>query len=105
MNHHTEWTEAKKRLIQAVSFLGFPQEFGQVMARQLGSPEAIDRITSYVYQAKSGTEEMLVDGMLAICAEISTWREKKAGREAQEKYNAYLLGRRQNTYKAEFEVG
>ena len=37
---------------------------------------------------------MLVDGMLAICEEISTWREKKASREAQEKYNAYLFGRR-----------
>ena len=94
MNHHTEWTEAKKRLIQAVSFLGFPQEFGEVMAWQLGSPEAIEWITSYVYQAKPGTEEMLVDEMLAICEEISTWREKKASRDAQEKYNAYLFDRR-----------
>ena len=31
---------------------------------------------------------------LAICEEISTWREKKVGREAQEKYNAYLFDRR-----------
>ena len=46
-----------------------------------------------------------VSSFLAICAEISTLREKKADREAQEKYNAYLFGRRQNTYKAEFEVG
>lgn len=46
MNHHTEWTEAKNRLIQAVAFLGFPQEFGEVMARQLGSPKAIDRMVS-----------------------------------------------------------
>lgn len=94
MNYHTEWTKAKNRLIQAVSSLGFPQEFGEVMARQLGSPKAIDRMTAYVYQAKPGTEEMLVDEMLAICEEISTWREKKAGREAQEKYNAYLFDRR-----------
>ena len=94
MNYHTEWTKAKNRLIQAVSSLGFPQEFGEVMARQLGSPKAIDRMVSYIYQAKPVTEEMLVDEMLAICEEISTWREKKAGREAQEKDNAYLFGRR-----------
>ena len=33
MNIHTEWTAAKNRLIKAVSSLGFPQEFGEVMAR------------------------------------------------------------------------
>ena len=70
------------------------QEFGEVMARQLGSPKAIDRMTSYVYQAKPRTEEMLVDEMLAICEEINTWRKKKASQEAQEKYNAYLFSRR-----------
>ncbi len=94
MNNHTEWTEAKARLIQAVSSLGFPQKFGEVMARQLGSPKAIDRMTSYVYQVKPRTEEMLVDEMLAICDEINTWREKKASQGAQEKYNAYLYHRR-----------
>ena len=88
MNNHTEWAEAKNRLIKAVSSLGFPQEFGEVMARQLGSPKAIDRMTSYVYQAKPRTEEMLVDEMLAICAEIDEWRRKKAGREAQASYTA-----------------
>ena len=94
MNNHAEWTAAKDRLIEAVSSLGFAREFGEVMARQLGSPKAIDRMTSYIYQAKPRTEEMLVDEMLAICDEIGTWREKKASQEAQEKYNAYLFGRR-----------
>ncbi len=94
MNNHTEWTEAKDRLVKAVSSLGFPKEFGDVMARQLGSPKAIDRMTSYVYQAKPRTEETLVDEMLAICDEISAWREKKASRKAQEKYNAWLFQRR-----------
>ena len=60
------------------------------MARQLGSPKAIDRMTSYVYQARPRTEEMLVDEMLAICAEIETWREKKESQEAQARYNARL---------------
>ena len=94
MNPHTEWTEAKNRLIKAVSSLGCPQEFGDVMARQRGSPKAIDRMTSYVYQARPRTEEMLVDEMLAICAEIDAWREKKESQIAQEKYNAWLYSRR-----------
>ena len=94
MNNQTAWLEAKNRLVKAVSALGFAPEFGEVMARQLGSPKAIDRMTSYVYQAGPGTEEMLVDEMLAICGEIDAWREKKASQEAQEKYNARLFVRR-----------
>ena len=54
----------------------------------MGSPKAIDRMTSYVYQVRPRTAEMLVDEMLAICAEIDTWREKKASQEAQARYTA-----------------
>ena len=74
----------------AVTGIGFSAELAELMARQLGSPRAIDRMTSYVYQARPRTEEMLVDEMLAICAEIETWREKKESQEAQARYNARL---------------
>ena len=47
-------------------------------------------MTSYVYKARPRTEEMLVDEMLAICAEIETWREKKESQEAQARYNSWL---------------
>jgi hypothetical protein len=40
--------------------------------------------------------EMLVDEMLAICADTENWREKKESQEAQAKYNAYLYERRMN---------
>ncbi len=59
MNIHTEWTEAKNRLIQAVSSPGFSQKLGEVIARQLGSPKAIDRTTSYVYHAKRITRKKI----------------------------------------------
>ena len=81
------WTEAKDRLVQAVVSLGFREELAELMARQLGSPKAIDRMTSYIHQAHPHTEELLVDEMLAICAEIDAWREKKASQEAQAQYN------------------
>ena len=67
------WAQARDRLVAAVT-----------------GPKAIDRMTSYVYQARPRTEEMLVDEMLAICAEIETWREKKESQEAQARYNARL---------------
>ena len=81
------WAQAKDRLVDAVVSLGFTEELAVLMARQLGSPKAIDRMTSYIRQARPRTEELLVDEMLAICSEIDAWREKKAGQEAQAQYN------------------
>jgi hypothetical protein len=84
------WAQARDCLVAAVTGIGFSAELVELMARQLGSPKAIDRMTSYVHQARPRTEEMLVDEMLAICAEIETWREKKESQEAQARYNARL---------------
>ena len=85
-----EWTLARDRLVRAVAALGFPAELGELCARQLGSPKAIDRLTSYVHQEKPGSEEMLVDEMLAIYEQIKTWREKKKSEEAQWRYSMWL---------------
>ena len=87
------WSLARDRLAAAVTALGFSAELADLMARQLGSPKAIDRMTSYVRQAKPRTEEMLVDEMLAICSEIDAWRDRKESQEAQARYNARLFYR------------
>ena len=84
------WTEARDRLTAAVTEMGFSAELAALMARQLGSPKAIDRMTSYIRQARPRTEEMLVDEMLAICAEIDAWRERRESQDAQAAYNAML---------------
>ena len=89
-----EWAQARDRLVDAVAARGFSRELGALMAKELGSPRAIDRMTAYVRQAKPRTEEMLVDEMLAIRAEIDTWKEKKASQEAQARYSAYLWERK-----------
>ncbi len=88
-NQHL-WAQARDRLVAAVTAQGFSAEPAELMARQLGSPKAIDRMTSYVHQAHPRSEEMLVDEMLAICAEIETWRQKKESQEAQARYNSWL---------------
>ena len=84
------WAQARDRLVAAVTGIGFSAELADLMARELGSPKAIDRMTSYGDQARPRTEERLVDEMLAICSEIETWREKKESQEAQARYNARL---------------
>lgn len=84
------WAFSRDQLAKAVVSLGYPAEFADLLARQLGSPKAIDRMTSYLYQARPGSVEMIVDEMLSICAEIDAWREKKESREAQSGYFAWL---------------
>ena len=86
--------QARDRLAAAVTGIGFSAELAELMAKQLGSPKAIDRMVSYIRQAHPRTEEMLVDEMLAICAEIETWRQKKESQEAQSRYNARLYYRK-----------
>lgn len=85
------WSRSRDNLVRIVTSLGFSSELGDLLARELGSPKAIDRMTSYVRQAHPRTEEMLVDEMLAIKAEIDAWREKKEAMEAQASYNARLF--------------
>ena len=84
------WSQSRDRLVAAVTGLGYSAELAELMARELGSPKAIDRMTSYIRQARPRTEEMLVDEMLATKEEIETWRRKKEAEEAQASYNARL---------------
>ena len=91
-----EWSMAKADLCQEVLSLGFPVEFGNLLAKELGSPRAISRMTAYLRCTKPHSVEMIVDEMLAISAEGKAWREKKESEEAQASYNAYLYERRIN---------
>ena len=85
------WSRSRDNLVRAVTSLGFSPELADRLARELGSPKAIDRMANYVRQAHPRTEEMLVDEMLAIKSEIETWRERKEAMEAQASYSARLF--------------
>ena len=87
---NSKWIQSRNRLAAAAASLGYPEELADLLAKQLGSPAAIDRMTSYLYRACPGSMEMIADEMLAICSEISAWRERKESQEAQAGYNAWL---------------
>ncbi len=89
-DNQKEWARAKERLVVAVTQLGFPQELGEQVAIQLGSPKAMRRMTVYLYNEKPRTAEIVVDEMLAICSEIEAWRSKKEAEEANAKYSEML---------------
>ena len=47
-----EWSRTRDELIDAVTFLGFPKELGDAMARNLGCPKAMRRMIAFLYNAK-----------------------------------------------------
>lgn len=85
-----EWTNTKNRLVSEIRHLGFPKELGDEVARNLGSPKAMERMISYLKYVKPKKAELVVDEMLAICSEIEAWREKKESQQANAKYNEYM---------------
>ena len=84
------WAFSRDQLAHSISSLSYPKEFADLLAKQLGSPKAIDRLASYIWQAHPDSVEMIVDEMVAIQEEIVAWREKKEYREAHDKYNTWL---------------
>ena len=85
-----EWAKARDELVEAIRFLGFPEELGYDIAKELGSPRAMARMCVYLYQVKPRSVELVVDEMLSIRSEIDAWRRKKEAQEANAAYNAML---------------
>ena len=89
-NNKREWSDKRNELVAAIEQLGFPGALGEQIARQLGSPKAMERMMAYLYNVKPRSAELIVDEMLAICSDIEAWRDKKAAEEANAKYNEML---------------
>ena len=86
-DNKSRWLRAKDNLVAAIGQLGFPDELGVQIAKHLGSPKAIYRMTGYLLNERPKNVEIIVDEMLAICSEIESWKSKKAAEEANAKWN------------------
>ena len=84
------WLYSRDNLMTAVRSLGYPDKLGEEIVKNLGSPKAMDRMTSYLMNVKPTTPELVVDEMLAIRSEIEAWRAKKDSEDANAKYNEML---------------
>ncbi|MBR4992710.1 MAG: hypothetical protein IKY04_00520 [Lachnospiraceae bacterium] len=89
-DNHMEWARSRDELIAAVKKLGFPEDLGLQIAKELGSPKAMERMLAYLYYVKPRSAELIVDEMLAINSDIDAWRKKKASEEANARYNEIL---------------
>ncbi len=74
-----EWARKKNGLVTAMVSLGFPEELGVAIAKELGSPKAMDRMLGYLVKVKPKSAEL-----------INAWREKKAAETANDSYNNML---------------
>ncbi len=86
-DNQREWQRARDELVREIKALGFPEELGIEIAKQMGSPKAMNRMIGYLYNVRPQSAELIVDEMLAICSDIERWREKKASEEANARMN------------------
>ena len=85
-----EWTRARDELVRTIMDLGFPEELGNEIVKNLGSSKAMNRMTGYLIIVQPKSVELVVDEMLAIRSEILAWKEKKSSEEANARYNELL---------------
>ncbi len=60
-SHQRLWASTKEQLVRTVEELGFPAELGDAIAKNLGSPKAMDRMIAYLHYVKPQSEELIVD--------------------------------------------
>ena len=87
---NTEWTNLRNQLVQTVTDLGYPQELGLQIVKNLGSPKAMSRMIAYLKSGEADSVEDIVDEMLSLKEEIQNWKAKKARERANAVYNEVL---------------
>jgi hypothetical protein len=81
------WTDV---LIKELEKLGFPKEFGMVLAANLETEYGIRRLAVYVSKNQPTSAEEIADEMLAICDDRDIWRRKKESEYYNSKVNDWL---------------
>lgn len=90
MNKEQLRAHLSRELIEQLKDMGYPSEFGEAVARQLGTEKMMMRMISYLRQAKPRSAEEIADEMLAICSDRDRWRDKKMAEYYNSKYNEWL---------------
>ena len=90
MGASESWKEAYRGLIQTIVRMGYPEEFGKAIAKNLGSEKMMRRMTAYLCSAKPRSAEEIADEMLAIMEDRERWIKKKTTEYYNRKYNEFL---------------
>jgi len=87
-----ERSTERRRLIEAVVSLGFPAEFGEAVADELGGPWSMARMTGYLLNARPSRPEDVTDEMVAILEERAAIARKKQTERSNAAWNEFLNG-------------
>ena len=90
MSASESWKATYRELIEAIIHMGYPEEFGKAIAKNLSSEKTMRRMTAYLYSAKPRSAEEIADEMLAIMSDRERWIAKKEAEEANARYNEIL---------------
>ena len=90
MSAHESWKEAYRELVDTIVKMGYPEDFGKLIAKNLGSEKTMRRMTAYLRNAKPRSAEEIADEMLAIMSDRERWIQKKEAEQANARYNELL---------------
>ncbi len=77
-------------LIETVKRLGHPEEFGILIAAELGTEKQMARMISYLVRLRPQSAEEIADEMLSIKEEFDRYRDKKIVEYYNEKNNELM---------------
>ena len=86
----TEKQMRRNQLIHLIVSLGYPEEFGTVLADELKTEKQMTRMIGYLLHADHLRMEDIVDEMLAIKADFASYRQKKITEHNNSAYNDLL---------------
>lgn len=81
--------QAHDELVDAIEQLGYPAEFGEVIAHELGGEKSMRRMTAYLRGADPHSPEEIADEMLAILQPRQSWVEQKVSQRANDSITAF----------------
>ena len=90
MSAPESWKAAYRDLIETIVRMGYPEELGKAVAKNLGSEKTMRRMTAYLHSARPRSAEEIVDEMLAIMEDRDRWVRKKSAEYYNRKYNELL---------------
>lgn len=80
----------RTELVRILVRMGYPEEFGYVIAAQLGTESTMQRMIGYLRNAKPHSAEEIADEALSICDDRDRWMNKKKAEYYNAKYNELL---------------
>ena len=84
------WKQAYFELLSTLARMGYPEQFGKEVAKNLGSEKMMCRMTGYLQNVRPKRIQDIVDEMLAIMEDRNSWTAKKQAQDTNAKYNGIL---------------